>query len=658
LRSRKGNYAPALSFRLRLTLFFVLIVVLPMVALAVLVSEIAADSADGKADARLDAALQAATQVYGDAQADSRRAAKRIAAEIADDPAASQALESGAPSDFQSLAESVARRAGVASLLLTDASGSTASAGSEPPVAGASVNLVGAGGGAIGTVTASTITSEQLIDSVEETTGEEAALVGPQGPITGTVPIEAGALPESGEAAELERGDESLRVAASEPLGSERIRIALVAPSDQEGFFASRPKVLVALAVFFGIALLAVLFTLRSLQGYVREMLGAARRIGEGDFSEQVPVTGHDEMAGLAGEFNRMSDRLSSQMDQLRRQRVEIENSVRRIGEAFAAGLDRQALLAILVDTAVASCDADYGLVALSGHVGSEAEAGQATDALRDVALAAEQRALREGELIEISEDGAHAVASSMGRIGPSELPVGAMTVARSGRAFNKTERDVFLYLVTQAAASVENVALHELVSQQAVTDDLTGLANKRAFRDVMETEAARAGRFGHDLSLLILDMDDFKPINDTHGHLQGDEVLRSVGRILSAQSRGFDVPARYGGEEFAIALPETGTQGALDAAERVRSAIAATAIPLIGSNGELRVTASVGVATLPGLAANARDLIAAADTAMYEAKRSGKDRVSVAPEDRSRLAGGRRVAAAAAQGPAAPRRN
>ena len=154
--------------------------------------------------------------------------------------------------------------------------------------------------------------------------------------------------------------------------------------------------------MFFGIALLAVLLTLRSLQGYVREMLGAARRIGEGDFSEQVPVAGHDEMAGLAGEFNRMSDRLSSQMDQLRRQRVEIENSVRRIGEAFASGLDRQALLAILVDTAVASCDADYGLVALSGHVGAEAEAGEATDALRDVALAAEQRALREGELIEI----------------------------------------------------------------------------------------------------------------------------------------------------------------------------------------------------------------------------------------------------------------
>ena len=188
---------------------------------------------------------------------------------------------------------------------------------------------------------------------------------------------------------------------------------------EEEGFLGSRPKIAVALAAFFVVALLAVLLTLRSLQGYVREMLGAAQRIGEGDFSEKVPVSGRDEMAGLAGEFNRMSDRLSDQMDQLRRQRVEIENSVRRIGEAFASGLDRQSLLAILVDTAVASCDADYGLVALSGHVGSEAEAGGATEALRDVALAAEQRALRDGEVAELDEDGAFALASPMGRIGP-----------------------------------------------------------------------------------------------------------------------------------------------------------------------------------------------------------------------------------------------
>ena len=646
-----------MSFRLRLTLFFVLIVVLPMVALAVLVSEIAADSADGKVDARLDAGLRTATGLYDDAQADSRREAKRIAAEIANDASASAALASGSAAEVESLAEDLARRHDLASLELTDATGNSASAGGRSSIAGASVNLVGPGDARIGRVTASATSSAEFLDTLEETTGEDAALIGPQGPLTGTVPLETRALPASGEAAEFEQGGETLRLAATEPLGPERVRIALFARPEEEGFLASRPKIAVVLAVFFVVALLAVLLTLRSLQGYVREMLGAAQRIGEGDFSEKVPVSGRDEMAGLAGEFNRMSDRLSDQMDQLRRQRVEIENSVRRIGEAFASGLDRQSLLAILVDTAVASCDADYGLVALSGHVGSEAEAGGATEVLRDIALAAEQRALRDGEVAELDEDGAYALASPMGRIGPSETPVGAMTVARSGRPFNKGERDVFLYLVTQAAASVENVALHELVSEQAVTDDLTGLANKRAFREVMAKEAARAGRFEHDLSLMILDIDDFKQVNDTHGHLQGDEVLRTIGRILNAESRDIDEPARFGGEEFAVVLPETSAHGALEVAERVRAAIARTPVHLVDGAGELRVEASIGVATLPGLAANAEDLIAAADAALYEAKRTGKNRVCVASENRRATGDGRRPKAGTAKGPAPPRR-
>ena len=201
-----------------------------------------------------------------------------------------------------------------------------------------------------------------------------------------------------------------------------------------------------------------------------------------------------------------------------------------------------------------------------------------------------------------MEENGAYAFASSLGRIGQTAAPVGAMTIARAGRPFNSNEREVFLYLVGQAAASVENVALHELVSEQAVTDDLTGLANNRAFRELMEREAARAQRFGHDLSLLILDIDDFKRVNDTYGHPQGDAVLRAVGRILAEESRGIDFPARYGGEEFVIALPETGTEGASEVAERIRERIEAEAVPLLDGGGEIRVTASLGLATLPGV--------------------------------------------------------
>ncbi len=200
-----------------------------------------------------------------------------------------------------------------------------------------------------------------------------------------------------------------------------------------------------------------------------------------------MPVSGRDEMAGLASEFNKMSDRLADQMDELRRQQIEIDESIRRIGEAFASGLDRQALLEIVVETAVGACKADYGLIALERprRRGGRGGEGDRTG-VQDAALAAESRALRERRAGRgLAGQGVFAFASSLrpDRATAGE-PVGVMTMARAATPFTTAERDVFLYLVGQAAASIENVALHELVSEQAVTDDLTGLSNKRAFRD------------------------------------------------------------------------------------------------------------------------------------------------------------------------------
>jgi diguanylate cyclase (GGDEF)-like protein len=619
-----------MSFRVRLIVFFVLIVALPMVALAVLVTQIASDSADGKTDARLDAGLRTATNLYDQARADSGRVANQLARETAADPESIAAIREGTVGDVLNLARIYADRAGVSYVAIVDSQGHETVAGDSRPIATAEVDLVDDQGEQVGTITISTTTRDGYLHQVETTTGEEAALLGPRGPVTGAADVEAGDLPASGEASDVQRGNEDVRVAATDPLGAEQVRVALFAPAADEGFLGSRPNVAIALIAFFVVALIAVALILRSLQGYVREMLGAAKRIGDGDFSTRVPVSGSDEMAGLASEFNKMSERLADQMDELRRQRVEIEKSTRRIGDAFASGLDRQALLMILVETAVGACTAEYGLVALSGHIGSEAESGKATEPVQEAALAAEGRALREHGPVEVSQDGAHAFASSLGRIGSTAERVGAMTIARADKPFNAAEREVFLYLVGQAAASVENVALHELVSEQAVTDDLTGLANVRAFRDVMEKEAARAVRFHHEVSVLILDIDDFKQVNDTHGHPAGDAVLRSIGRILKAESRGIDEPARYGGEEFVVALPETSPAGALELAERIHVRIAAerTRAP---DGSDIRVTASIGVATLPGTTIDVRELIAAADAALYEAKRTGKNRVVVA---------------------------
>ncbi len=360
-------------------------------------------------------------------------------------------------------------------------------------------------------------------------------------------------------------------------------------------------------------------------------MLAAARRIGGGDFRGQVPVQGNDELAGLAREFNRMSARLGVQVEELRRQRDEIDRSVKRIGDAFASGLDRQALLAIVVDTALSACQATYGVIALGGRAGAEAEAGKASGALRDAIVVAEERASRRRDLAEASADGAFAIAAPIAPRGDDE-EIGVMSVARADRAFDPAERDVFRYLLGQAAVSIENIALHEVVSEQAVTDDLTGLSNKRRFREVLVKEAARAGRFGHQLALLMIDIDGFKRINDTRGHVQGDEVLRRIARVLEAESRAIDEPARYGGEEFAVALPETSADGAAGVAERIRKRIAAEAVAAVDGGAPLRVTASVGVAAMPTSAHDPDDLVRAADEALYEAKRGGKNRVCKAP--------------------------
>ena len=269
-----------MSFRVRLTLFFVLIVVLPIVALAVLVSQVASDSESGKVDARLSAGLRTATTVYEGAQDDSRRGARRIAADLAADPAAIDAFANGDTDTLRSLARDQIGGS-VAVVQLTDSGGAQVIAGKGKPAASSSVDLTD-GSRAVGSVTASSITSSELLDQIETATGEDAALIGPGGPITATVPIETGALPDGGETATLDSEGGELRVAATEPLGDDQVRVALFASSGGEGFLSSQPKIAIALAVFLLLAVGAVALLLRALQGQIKEMLRAARRIGVG----------------------------------------------------------------------------------------------------------------------------------------------------------------------------------------------------------------------------------------------------------------------------------------------------------------------------------------------------------------------------------------
>ncbi|HEY2028727.1 MAG TPA: sensor domain-containing diguanylate cyclase [Myxococcales bacterium] len=185
-------------------------------------------------------------------------------------------------------------------------------------------------------------------------------------------------------------------------------------------------------------------------------------------------------------------------------------------------------------------------------------------------------------------------------------------------------------HLALQAAEAVTRARLYEEAEKLATTDGLTGLSNRRAFNGLLEQRLREAARYERPLSLLLLDIDHFKKVNDTHGHPAGDAVLRGVARLAQKAARETDVAARYGGEELALILPETDARGALAIAERLRKLVEAASHPT--EQGSVKVTVSIGVSTTSGKAALA-DLLEAADRALYKAKRSGRNRVEASLE-------------------------
>jgi diguanylate cyclase (GGDEF)-like protein len=197
--------------------------------------------------------------------------------------------------------------------------------------------------------------------------------------------------------------------------------------------------------------------------------------------------------------------------------------------------------------------------------------------------------------------------------------------------AFSEADLRILVAFANTAAVAIDNAQLHAEVQRLAVTDSLTGLANPRAFEHALAIEAYRAARYGHSLSLIIMDIDSFKHYNDTHGHLAGNDRLKAIAGILRQAVRDPDLPVRYGGEEFALLLPHTKKAGAIVLAERIRE-LAQAAAPAAGSSlATSGYTLSLGVATLPTDALSAGQLLLAADNAELEAKRTGKNRVCAA---------------------------
>lgn len=386
----------------------------------------------------------------------------------------------------------------------------------------------------------------------------------------------------------------------------------------------------------------------------VRELADAARDVAGGDLDRRISVEGGDELATLGAAFNTMTENLRRQVGELQRSRDALQRSLDRLGQTLSSTLDLNRTLTAVVEAGMTALGAERAALYMLAPGRTWLYTKVARGLSRD--LIDRRVGVGEGLVGWVAQTGSTAHLPNGGgtpRPGPDEphadaivavplfspnsgsvIGVLALYGPSAGEMFRESDVHTLRSFAVQASVAIENVRLHEATQQASITDSLTGLWNLRYFQQRVEEEIERATRFGHTLTMAILDIDRFKLVNDEYGHLVGDEVLVEVARRVSGEIREVDTLARYGGEEFVLVLPETDLLGARATAERIREAIATT--PIVAEHGpggrvELHITASLGVATFPDHGRTADGLLRSADQAMYAAKRAGRNRVEVA---------------------------
>jgi diguanylate cyclase (GGDEF)-like protein len=631
------------DFRARLRLFFVVLVIVPMIALAIVLFTLTARSETGKADAGIAGGVRTAFAIYEERAA----AAAPALREVASDPGLNEALSSrsGIAARLRQLLGGP-RRIVEIELLAPGGRSVIARAGSRLGMAPKAAPLVSEGQ-TRGTLVVSLTDARRFAARVRRVTGYHIGVYRSGRLLASTLP-DLGARRELGARGEphtFDTGGQEYRArveAVRGPVGT--LELAVLHDTKGMSDTIARNRLLIG-ALLLGFLLLAVAAAAtvsRALTQQIDKFLVAARRLARGDFRQPVPVEGHDEFAQLGREFNSMSEQLASKIEEVKRQRGELTEAIRRVGDALAMGLDRNGVVALAVRTAVDACEAEAGRAQpVSPDAFYESSQGDEDAELDEAMRAAERRAAgvrllpkrrspeRPPRMATPASVGTvHALAVPMLGLPGSPEYLGVLSIARHRRRFTHEEEELLQYLAGQAVVSIENARLHETVERQAVTDELTGLANLRAFHTTLEREIERSRRFETPLALVMLDLDHFKQINDEFGHQQGDEVLELVADVLRDFSRDIDAPARYGGEELAVVLPQTDSEGAEQLAERIREAVERLEVPRVDGAGALRIKASFGVAAVPESATSRPSLIAAADAALYRAKRAGRNRV------------------------------
>jgi diguanylate cyclase (GGDEF)-like protein len=398
--------------------------------------------------------------------------------------------------------------------------------------------------------------------------------------------------PPTGRIGTVELAGERYRVAAATTAPNRwAVRLAIATPQEPIDAATASAKRRLLAGVVGSLLLIALLAYAEGLSivRSIRRFVVVAQAIAEGRLDQRVPVRTRDEFGQLGAAFNEMADQLEAQRRRLHQVSL-------RFGEALAAAHDIDQLLAVIVTTAVESTRATGGTIRSQG--GEIVRAGTPYEG---------------GESISV-------------RLEVGGESFGTLSLSRP--RFEDEDRELVASLASHAVTALENARLHQLVRRQALVDPLTGMPNRRQCESALATELSQAQRFGTPLVFVLADLDHFKSINDRHGHPVGDLVLREFSDILRELMRDSDLAARWGGEEFALVLPNTDEKGATVLMERIRSMLEHRAITVEGYL--LSVTASFGVAMYPQ-EPTAAGLIAAADEALYIAKRAGRNRVETA---------------------------
>jgi diguanylate cyclase (GGDEF)-like protein len=582
------------SFKVKLVAYFLLLSLLPLAAAFWGFSTVAARSEARRVDARLQAGLRATLAAYQEALGSADAAAARLArrpsfqrALVIHDRAALEHMLRGNPN------------------LSVEAPGGFRVGKRDPRAATRQIAVVGAGG-TRGAVIASVPLDRALVSRLDARSGLERAdhvllvedgqiVAGPPG-VTGRFDL------ASGKTGTVSLGGTKYRALVAGTL-AERPSATLGVISPQALIDAANRKATNQLLIGLAAALVFVAAVAyvegRSIVRTIRRLVDAAHAIARGDLKQRVPVQGRDEFALLGRTFNQMAFQLQTRLDELEAERGRLRDVTSRFGEALGATHDADQLMRLVVEGAIEATSAAGGV--LVGTSGSLVTAGYPDKGSQRLEVPLQAGSISFGSLLLFGDE------------------------------FSDEDRMTAVSLASHAVVALENARLHRIVERQALIDGLTGLANRRQCEETLDDELARIERFGGPLAVVVADLDWFKDVNDRHGHPAGDAVLRQFAVLLQETVRDVDLAGRWGGEEFVLVLPGTDLTGGAQLAERIRVGLAGQII--LAVNGTpIQVTASFGVAATPP-ATTASELFAAADAALYQAKRAGKNRVETAAE-------------------------